>query len=233
MGYSTGATLSIHHALNHGDIHRLVLLAPALKILPPTSTLVRWPILANFFSQKNHWLCQEIETDYTKYESVPLHPVLELGKLINTIQPGIQLDCPMLTVMSQYDETVSSATALKFFASQQNDKNKFLLYTKKNPQPADYRIEARSISCPDLRINHLSHISLPFSPENSHYGARGDQYGYDYQTTNSVVYGAYNRVEIMLYDKLYQFKLLKNRRMTLSYNPDFDYMANAILEWVL
>lgn len=233
VGYSTGGTLSIYHALNNANINGIVLLAPALKILPPVSTILKWPVLANFFSREDKWLCQEEETDYTKYTSVPFHPVFELGKLIQVIRQNKQaIHCPILTFMSHDDETVSTHAALRFFANQPNEANRFVLYSARNHAHATKNIEVRSSVYPQLNIRRISHIAIPFSATNSHYGQNGDYFERSHLDHLEKIYGAYNRVEIKLYEKLHRLRLLKSQRHTLTYNPDFDYMAESIVRFI-
>jgi esterase/lipase len=233
IGFSTGGTLSIYHALDGANIQGVVLLAPALKIQAPVSTIVKWPLLANFFSREDKWLCQEEETDYAKYESVPFNPVIQLGKLIEKInRKKSALTCPAMVVMSQDDETVSAPEVMRFFTAHTNDDSRFLLYTSKQNETLDKRFEIRNSLYPELNIKHLSHIALPFAPNNPHYGQQGDHPEHSTPNVAHTVYGAYNRVELKLYDKLNKLRLLKTRRLALSYNPDFDYMAQSIVDFI-
>lgn len=233
VGYSTGGTLSIYHALHDANIKGIVLLAPALKILPPISTIVKLPILANFFSREDKWLCQEKEIDYTKYESVPFHPILELGKLINSIKKiEHPINCPVMLAMSMNDETVSAQAALDYFKAKTNGKSRSIIYTTNNNIRGGQRINVRNAAYPSLRIKQLSHIALPFAPDNPHYGQQGDHPDHSNPQANDILYGAYNRVQTRIYDQLYKAKLVKNRRSTLSYNPDFDYMAASIVDFI-
>lgn len=234
VGFSTGATLSIYHALNDARIQGIILIAPALKIRAPVSTIVRWPVLANFFSREDKWLSQDDETNYVKYESVPFKPVIELGKLIETIkQIKSPLTCPTLVIMSREDETVSARAALHFFTNNaNNDKNRFILYSARHHPYPDQRIEVRSSIYPELRIRKMSHIALPFSPDNPHYGQQGDYEEHSNPRATQTIYGAYNRLEIKLYNQLRKLGLLKKRRLSLTYNPDFAYMAESIVRFI-
>ena len=233
IGFSTGGTLSIYHALNGANIQGVVLLAPALRIQAPVSTIVKWPLLANFFSREDKWLCKEQETDYAKYESVPLNPVIQLGKLIEKIKrKKDMLTCPTMMVMSQDDETVSAREAIKFFTAHTNGDSRCLLYTSRKNEQLDKRFEMRNAFYPELNIKQLSHIALPFAPDNPHYGQQGDHPEHSSPNVTRTVYGAYNRAELKVYDKLHKLRLLRNRRLALSYNPDFDYMAKSIIEFI-
>ncbi len=235
VGFSTGATLSIYHALNDASIQGVILIAPALKIRAPVSTIVRWPVLANFFSGENKWLAREAENNYVKYESVPFKPVIELGKLIESIkQIKKPLACPTMVVMSRQDETVSARAALRYFTrNTNNEKNRFILYSTRNHPYPDQRIEVRASIYPDLHVRKMSHIALPFAPDNPHYGQHGDYEEHSNPLAPQTVYGAYNRVEIKMYDQLRKLGLMKKRRQSLTYNPDFSYMAESITRFII
>lgn len=233
VGYSTGATLSIYHALNDSSVQGVILLAPALKILPPVSTIVKWPVLSNFFSREDKWLCQDDEIDYAKYESVPFNPIIELGKLIETIKKeNRSLSCPMMMVMSLDDETVSPHAALRYFTRNATDDSRFMLYTTEKKHHTDERILLRNPAYPKWHIKQMSHIALPFAPENPHYGQQGDYPNHSDPHASRTIYGAYNNFETRIYDRLYKLGMVKKRRATLTYNPDFDYMAERIVEFI-
>lgn len=233
IGYSTGATLSIYHALHDANIKGVVLLAPALKILPPTSTIVKLPILASFFSREDKWLTQEEEKDYAKYQSVPFRPVIELGKLINKINKiKNPLPCPAMLIMSINDETVSAQAALRYFNTKTNDKSRSIIYATHDKLKGNPRIEVRHSAYPTLHIKQMSHIALPIAPDNPHYGQYGDYPEHSNPQAKHVIYGAYNRLETRFYDQLYNAKLVKYRRSTLTYNPDFAYMAKSVIDFI-
>jgi esterase/lipase len=237
IGYSTGAILSIHHALRDSTICGVVLLAPAIKVRAPTSTLIQWRKLTKWANFNTEWISKDEENDYTKYQSVAMTPVIELDKLIQHIietTQSQQLRCPLFMIMSREDETVSSQAAIEFFKRQINPQNKLLLYSSKQLALDDKRIRTQKTYLPELNIEHFSHSSLPHGPENSHYGEQGD---YSYATRlrlqQNVIFGAYNRLETKMFDKLYQLGLLKYQRQTLTYNPAFNDMTDQISEFIL
>ena len=71
VGYSTGAALSVYHALRHQDIAGLVLIAPAMKIKAPVDSLMGWHHLVKWIRKNRAWVYKEDELDYTKYSSIP------------------------------------------------------------------------------------------------------------------------------------------------------------------
>ena len=85
---------------------------------------------------------------------------------------------------------------------------------------------------PDSNINHLSHIALPFSPNNRHYGNQGDHPYASRRDSYKTDYGAYSRIEEDVYHLLFNLGLVKRKKYALTYNPDFDFMATSIINFI-
>lgn len=236
IGYSTGAALSLYHALQSRHIEGLILLSPAIRIKAPVDMVVNWHyFLRRIRRNHNQWVFQEDECDYAKYKSIPLHAVRQVSKLTDELFDLCQhksVQQPMLMIVSEEDETISSHHALNFFSSMRHPESKLLLYTSQEKPYADKRILARQSVYPDLNIKHFSHIAIPFAPNNPHYGQYGDYLEAAHIETHHVIYGAYNRIEENLYNAAYELGLIENRRKALTYNPDFDYMSKKIVNFI-
>lgn len=234
MGYSTGGTLSIYHALQDQAIKAMILLAPAIKIKAPMKTLYRLEQILKLMNHDHNWFYQEKEIDYTKYRSVAIQAVIELfllTKLIAALQKKSQLTCPLLMVLSQNDETISSKAAAKWFSKLHHPLSRLLSYTAKPSQSLDPRILFRHAQYPDLNIKNISHLAIPFSPNNPHYGKNGDYFKTFGQHSDNL-YGAYNRVEAQAYALFYQLGLSKQEKRELTFNPDFDFMSQSIINFI-
>lgn len=236
VGYSTGATLSVYHALQDSQIAGIILLSPAIKIKAPIDIMVAWHNLLKLMTKNNEWLQIDEEVDYAKYKSIPFNPVKQLAKLtdtINELQQHHSLLAPIYMVASREDETISSHAAIDFFTSFHSDDSKLLLYTSHDHRYPDARIVTRLTHYPDLHISHFSHVSIPFSPTNPHYGQEGDYIRASHPQSGSVVYGAYNDIEEKFLNLLASMHIIKYRRAELTYNPDFEYMTNEIISFIL
>jgi esterase/lipase len=236
-GYSTGAALSVHQALKGTPLSGIILLAPAIRIKVPMNLIVGWRYLKKWLHiNHNQWIDKIPEIDYTKYLSIPFNAVNQVGLLtdeVKNIRKNHQLTCPIFMALTQEDETISSQIAMKFFADYHDPKSKLLLYAATPQTYQDPRIIVRSTNYPDLNIKHFSHVSLPYAPDNSHYGQHGD-YQYAARIDNkNCIYGAYSRVESNVIKQFYQRGLLKYRYQQLTYNPDFAEMAEEILKFIV
>jgi len=235
VGYSTGATLSVFHALQQTKIAGIILLSPAIQIKAPVDIVVGWHSLTRWFTNNKQWLYREEEIDYAKYLSIPFNAVTQVGlltQLVRELYQTHELSCPVFMAVSHEDETISSHRAIDFFSSLKNPNSKLLLYTSYNHTYPDSRILTRQTSSPDLHIQHFSHASIPFAPNNSHYGRNGDYAHASHAHTNGVIFGAYNRIEVNMYEFLHKLKLIKNKRQELTYNPDFDFMSEKIVQFI-
>lgn len=234
-GFSTGAALSVYQALQDSQISGIILLAPAIKIKAPVSVMVLWHQIKKWLKlNDSQWLYQEKEQDYTKYLSIPFHAVKQVALLTEVLKELRQhhtLTCPIFMAVSREDETISSHRAIDFFSGFHNQESKLLLYTSIDHAYPDPRIITRVTKNADLNINHFSHVSIPFAPGNHHYGQHGD-YQYASHINNEIVYGAYNRMEADIFDQLYKLKLCNNRHRQLTYNPDFNHMADQITKFI-
>jgi len=225
-GFSTGAALSIHEALQTSSLSGIILIAPAIRIKVPMNMIVAWHYLKKWLHiNHNQWIYKIKEVDYAKYLSIPFNAVNQVSLLTDLVK-GLRLQhtltCPIFMAVSREDETISSEKALRFFSAYQHKDSKLVVYSSTPETFTDKRIINRLTHYPALNIKNFSHMSLPYSKDNPHYGQHGDYAYASHQDGNK--YGAYN---------LYESTLTKNQYRQLTYNPDFDYMANEITKFIL
>lgn len=237
IGYSTGASLSLYHAFHKQELAGLILLSPAIRIKTPILLAAAWRhFLGKWNKSKHHWMIQQEEMDYVKYKSIPLHAVQQvnaLTHLIDKMQTHYSLTAPILSIMSQDDETISSESMIRYLLKFPNPMNRLWIYTTKATPSRDHRLFFRSATFPALRIRSFSHTAIPFSSLNPHYGSQGDYPFASHDHTHQLIYGAYNPIETIIYDGLLQLGLAKHTPRELTYNPDFEFMMEKIVEFML
>lgn len=234
-GYSTGAALSVYQALQDSQISGIILLAPAIRIKAPVDIVVGWHYMRKWFSQSQAWLNTEEEIDYAKYLSIPFNPITQvalLTRVLRELRAHHELTCPVLMAVSREDETISSHKAIDFFSSLRNQDSKLLLYTSGSVSYPDKRILPRPSVYPELNVKHFSHVSIPFAPDNPHYGQQGDYPFASHLNTKNTIFGAYNRIEADAYEFLYKMKLTQYVRRELTYNPDFKFMTEQMIQFI-
>lgn len=235
VGYSTGAALSLHQALNDSSISAIVMLAPLVRIKVPVEPLLDWTNFVSWFKNHHIWLTKQEEKDYAKYLSIAFNAVTEASRLtsmVDSMQLDKKLECPIFMAVSREDQIISSHDAINLFHRNQHPQSQLLIYTPDRQRHADPRIHTRSSYYPELNIKHFSHIALPFSPQNQHYGQRGDYEDASHSARENILYGSFNLIEVNFYDWLRKLRLTKFHRRELTYNPDFDHMASRIVDFI-
>lgn len=235
VGYSTGAALSIYEAIQDSEVTGIVLLSPAIKIKMPIDLIMGWRRFVKWLRNKHKWAYIEDEIDYAKYHSIAFNPVEQVHKLTHVVAELNQqhrITTPLMMVTSEDDETISSDAVVEFFAGTQNTKNKLIYYTANHNRFDDDRIIYRQSHFEKLHINNFSHVCIPFAPTNYYYGENGTYQNAAHPNTKEYVYGGYNRLESKATGFLQETGLLKRTRRELTYNPDFDFMAQEIVKFV-
>lgn len=232
VGFSTGASLALHHVLQHSDISGVVLMAPAIKIRSYFDFSSNWHHVISWFWERAKWLHIEKEVDYVKYQSIPLnaaYQVYRLTRILKKMSKTHKPKCPLYFIASMADSTVSAVAIVEYFQRYYHSENHLLLYSSKLTHEHDANTIVRSSIYPKLHIRELSHIGIPVSPDNPHYGKHGDYVNASHtDEDNSTIYGGFSKLENLLYDFLYQKHLVSLKHWRLTYNPDFDYMTKQI-----
>jgi esterase/lipase len=232
VGFSTGASLALHYHLQNTphNIAGLILLAPAIQI-SALSCLAKYPPK---FSA--HWLHTDEENDYTKYKSFTYNSAYQVYLLTQAIKALSQkksLACPVFISMSADDQTVSSKATLQYFKKYCTQQSEVVFYTKDKSVLHDPRIIQRDAAYPQWNIINMSHVSLPIAANNIHYGMRGDYIHASHVMENlhaekKYVYGTINTWKEDVLNSLSQIGLRKNYHVRLTFNPDFDFLQQAI-----
>jgi esterase/lipase len=235
VGYSTGAALSILEAMQSEDIAGIILLSPAVKIKPPVSYITLSRPLLKFLSKQHWWIWHEKEIDYVKYLSIAFNAVRQVSLLtdkISAFSKHHKVKCPIFMSLSREDETICSHHATEFFSSTEHPDSELLLYSMSEKVYPDKRIQLRLTKQLSSHVKNFSHISIPFAPNNPHYGQNGDYIRASDFNQNDVTYGAFSRGEVDLYRYLYKMGFVKKERRELTFNPDFDFLADKITQFI-
>jgi esterase/lipase len=237
VGFSTGASLSLYHTLNHTyeNIAGLILLAPAIQ-LPFLSVITNLPPKAGF-----DWLTTNTEIDYSKYRSFTFNSVYQLyqlTELMKEISATVErITCPVFVVISQDDRTVNSGGTLKYFHEYSSEKSKLLVYTNFPKKYSDPRIITRPAAYPDKCIHSISHIALPIAPNNFHYGIHGDYVNASHveknlQSGKKIIYDSFNDTKDTWRKLLYNLGLSKHQHKRLTFNPDFEFLQAELGKFI-
>jgi esterase/lipase len=236
VGFSTGATLAMYHMLNGNfpNIAGVISIAPAIKISP----LAR---LAGLLAKSSQtWLHQDTEIDYAKYRSFTYNSAYQIFLLTNALNKLFQtkaIKTPQLIVISQNDKTVRSKATLDYFNRYASLSSQLILYKNSTDSLTDHRITLRPTVYKALNIVDMSHVAMPIAPDNAHYGKQGDytlasHIDDNLQQGGEILYGTYNTLQNDILNQLHKTGLIKHERVRLSFNPDFDFLREAIIKFI-
>jgi len=232
VGFSTGATLALYHALkNETSLAALVFAAPALKIKSHFDFALNWHRVISWAWPRAKWISIREENNYTTYKSCAFNGAYQLYRLINEIK---QLDeknslpCPLFCALSEDDVTVSSAATMNYFQKKTNPKNRLILYSNRSPSFDDARITVRRAAYPEFHIDNLSHLAIPISPSNTYLGKNGTFINASREKESDVVYTESLQEAVDFNNWLYQLKIRKTRYLRSTFNPDFEFMMQSI-----
>lgn len=177
-GFSTGGSLSVYQSLKRNDIKGLFLFSPAIKIKSKFGFMANWHKAISWALEERKWLETFDDKDFAKYESFAKNGADQIYLLTQEnehLRQHKQITIPMFIAVSQDDMTVDTGATISFFRAQTHPQSKMILYTSDNKiQDKDKRIKRVQSSFPKQHILDLSHLAIPISPENSHYGKNGD-----------------------------------------------------------
>lgn len=237
VGFSTGAALALYsvlaNKLENANIAGLILMSPAIKIRSHLDFTTSWFSSLGKIWQRASWLHIAKEDDYARYQSIPFnagYQVYRLTRAIKKLSRKKNPPCPMQFILSLADTTVSAKASIKYFQKHLAPHNQLLLYSSKTSHQYDPNTIVRNSVFPELRIKRFSHICIPISPTNSHYGKNGDyHHASRVDQPEDITYGALNRFEMMLYHFLLKTQIIIEQHQRLTFNPDFDFMMKEIL----
>jgi esterase/lipase len=240
FGYSTGASLALHHLLQQPEprVAGLILLAPALTISPLAK--IAWlPPKLQWLSEKMAWFAIGSETDYTRYQSFTYNSIYQVRLLAAAIKKLVQsrpLTTPMLFDISLADETVNSRGTLEFFRRFTQADSRLILYTN-TAAVKDPRIIPRPARYPEWRIENISHISLPIAPKNSYYGMHGEYP--DASRVEENIAAGKKIIYVTSVDTRYEFLNWLHRHgwyehtyERLTFNPDFTFLQEMVSQFI-
>jgi esterase/lipase len=229
VGFSTGATLELNYLLRHQTypvkIAGLIMLSPALAINATKSFFIRLYRMFRWLIRGHKWILKPEVQDYTKYTSFPVNAAFMLQRVIvenKLLEKKRTCNTPLFIAATADDETVQPKASLKLLSNTTNPKNRMIYYSNERLTFADTRIQVVKSANPDERILSFSHVAIPISPDNPHYGRHGDYQESIYEPphpdpSGEVYRGAFNAK----HEKRY-------RLCRLTYNPLFSELMQEI-----
>lgn len=246
VGFSTGTALAIRQlkeGAHKGKIKGLVLLSTAVKAKSSFAGL------AGVVEHFKDWADAYAERDAARYESFAMHAGAEFYALTKNLMDGeYGVTVPVLMALSADDDTVDVDAARDFFCNSVHAERRALVwydsrFPEKNIAPPCKDIARVAIGRVDkeyqgtpYRFANYSHLSLPLSPGDLHYGVNGmyrncksyednpEDFAQCQRGSAETIFGENDLAKEKALDELgYDYW----RRGT--FNPDYDRLARSIV----
>ncbi|MBT5470115.1 MAG: hypothetical protein HOK41_05890 [Nitrospina sp.] len=249
-GFSTGASLSLHHVLrkkNPKNIKGLILISPGIKENTSLGFVAGFIGSIGKFIPKAGWLDLLPDEDKVKYESFSANAGAQFHYLAKELRQlaadNPPITTPIYMAISSADATVDPYLGKDFFCNHtKNEKNKLLWYSGVETTNEDNVknctggiIKHQKIDDEILGVLTYAHLSLPIDPSNDYYGEKGEYkncLAYTYSDDKLKIC----KQEIDINSKVkYGEKSDKNegnpvRRLT--FNPEFKSMVDDIFSFI-
>lgn len=235
MGFSTGANLAIHQAIQHPtQVAGIILLSPAIAIHYPFASLSNWPVYLSHVWPNAAWFHKDREEtiDYAKYRSLPFNAVYQVYRSTLELKKINSIDNPLFFVVSEQDKTVRGHDSIRYFQNHHHPDSRMILYSERQSTLNDPRIIQRKARYPNDNIVGISHVALPFSAKNPHYGEYGDYCYASLKSDVKTIYGEFRPHEMTFHNYLCSLHLSQFYYKRLSFNPDFAYMMDSIIKFI-
>ena len=235
VGYSTGGSLAAYYAAQDPNITNIILLSPAIKIDSCFDFLSGTLSEVGRYWPRAGWMRITDEIDYARYQSIAYNPIYQVHQLANAIKKSDiakKIQCPVYIAACEDDKIVSTKNSIAFFQQTSNPKNQMLIYSNHAHEIQDSRIHFRNCRYPEWGIDNFSHLTLPISPDNPHYGKNGDYVYASHIDKTKFNYSAQNQLDEKWSELLYQFNFSSVRSRRLTFNPDFERMADEISQFI-
>lgn len=228
VGFSAGTAIATYLSLTENSIDSLVLFAPAVSLKNPLIPLVPLLYSMRHYSSKANWPILQKETDYAKYQSLPINAVYQITTLINLINRlQKKLTIPIYLVSTADDETISHEKAVNFFLQQPHPLNRGIIYSRESQQENLSSLVYRQSCYSHENILDFSHVSLAIGPDHFHYGKNTDFADFTHYRNSKKLKKKPSHIPVQRAS--ISSKNLKNHYVQrLSFNPDFDYLIADI-----
>ncbi len=251
VGFSTGAATALYNQLTGGAgsemVKALVLLSPAIEVKSRFAFAADWYKIREVFValdvksreefEAKMWLDIAPDEDHVKYESFAKNAGDQIYDLTKEIEDlgADRLSMPLFIAISEDDNTVNAKGAIDFFAASRDPRSRLILYTKapNAGKDDDPRLVRRPSAYPDERILDFSHTAIPVAPDNRHYGRHGDYKNcmHYLEKPDKWAKCKASDPEVRLGENTKE-NLERHTIQRLTYNPDFDHLAVAIVEFL-
>ncbi len=234
-GFSTGANISTFLAYEDKEIKGLLLFSPAFSLK------YQFPNLAAFANLFMDYLFKsQVADNYARYRTHSINGLQQFYQtsenVLNAFENNNSLNIPLFIALSEDDYVVDVQFVKKTFNEEFNHSESRLMLFVRNSNHVDNgnkrRIILKESDLPEKQVYGFSHTSIPFSPNNSHYGINADflncwmvkdeqKKKICKENKNKTIWFTELRMDTPKEDRIYA---------RLTYNPYFDEMMQSAFD---
>lgn len=246
-GFSTGGALILNYLMQKESVapgvKGTLLWAPASKA---NSDLI-WAAGIVDYLPFVDWSDKEADIDFAKYESFPYNAAAQVHRLMKQINGSNSRtrnmqDIPLLTIVSEVDQTISSDATMSLIAewhdpiNRPNTGNDTLIYygnKEKVTSQLPSTIKILNPVCDGKEhckaIKGIAHTATTNSPLNPHYGQQGTYRNCNHYVDDIAAYRQCKKGENVVLGETTPANLQQNSALRrLTYNPYYSEMLAEI-----
>jgi len=230
-GFSLGAALTLTIALEkNSPVKRVIGISPAYTI--SASRLAR---MTPWLYWAMPWLDKSYPEDFARYGATPTRSVAETVGAIRHMKSVLDnaeaVELPWLLIQSMDDSVVQPEANIDFHSTHATHSSSRIVNFSSdlNETPTDKRALWIPGDNAAQRVQGLTHVSVHVSPENSHYGVKGDFRNCGMRSRRSAEEVEYcQRAENVWYGLWNKPGPVGEVWALSTFNPNFDAFTNQI-----
>ena len=232
LGFSVGASLSVHAAFKRDDIKGLFIFSPALALPWYSFILPVASIFTNVMKKRR-------EDDFYRYRSADVNgPVQNYylnGKTKDLLKKG-KLNIPTLSFLFTGDRRALDPLEVQKFLTRNFTNLKSVLYydieEKDSLQKFGKDAEFVMSSFPNQKIYGQSHLSLIVPPYDPYYGKNGVYKDCEHYKEDSEIFNLCKSDKVLHQGEAIKRNMKKGPMRRLRYNPLWDSMVKTIKSFI-
>jgi esterase/lipase len=243
-GLSTGGALIFNYLMQQKQVDEkikgLFMWSPATKAKSDLAWLAQYIDGIPFVD----WIDLDADIDFAKYESFPYNAGAQVHALMNlVVGEGANAsrkmhDIPLFVVASEHDQTIDTAHTLQLVqqwqlaSPQEQMKKSVLIYYGDNDKLPTKLVDVMEVIVPECSAESLcseifdvAHIATTNSPNNPHYGVKGQYRNCGHYVTDASRYKACKQNKQVIKGEVTAMNLTRDLPMQrLTYNPYYQEM---------
>ncbi len=234
-GLSTGAALSIHHAMKDPHIEGLFLFSPAVKITP-LARATCWFAGLDRVIPSLRWIGKlQRDDNYFKYQSFSANAACQIFRLTKEIEKSLSsspLEIPLFVAASADDSTVKFEGTLELFKKALSSHKKMIVYGREKKKLPEGAVLVES-ALPEKHIVSSSHMAIVLPPEDPFYGENGEiLYCSHYYGKDDEAYRQCREKKEEFLGETEKEFLQKGVVRRLTYNPFYGDMLSSLHNFI-